>query len=337
MYMPNLFSSSQELPKDNYYKILGISNNASSEEIKKAYRKLSLEYHPDRNNGNKEKAEIYKNINEAYNILSVESERKKYDFSLNNKFGQELDPSILMNILLNPGDAHSFISQLDNLNLSRFPLPPGINISNPLADISFPKVPFNPFNNFQSFNKDFSQHYNSKPTTIYKNINISFLEAYKGCKLPIKITRWIIEDNIKQEQTETIYVNIPPGIDDNEIIIVPNKGNRISDSNKGNIDIKINIENNTSFERNGIDLIYKKSITLKESFCGFSFDMPYIDGREFKIQNEPGNVIPPGFRKIIQKLGFYREQEVGNLIIIFDIIYPKQLTTEQIDKLKKIL
>ena len=71
------------------------------------------------------------------------------------------------------------------------------------------------------------------------------------------------------------------------------------------------------FERNGIDLIFKKSITLKESLCGFSFDLLYIDGREFKINNEPGNIIPAEFTKIIPKLGMERDNNIGNLIIIF--------------------
>ena len=125
--------------------------------------------------------------------------------------------------------------------------------------------------------------------------------------------------------------------EENLQIVLKNKGHIINDSIKGDIEIKINVTNNTNFERIGIDLIYKKSISLKESFCGFSFDLKYIDGREFKINNEAGNVIPPDFRKIIPKLGMNRENDNGKLIIIFNIIYPKQLSIEQIDKLREIL
>ena len=81
----------------------------------------------------------------------------------------------------------------------------------------------------------------------------------------------------------------------------------------------------------------KKSITLKESFCGFCFDLIYIDGKEFKINNKAGNVIPPDFRKVISKMGMQRDDDIGDLIIIFDVVYPKQFTTEQLEGLEKIL
>ena len=168
-------------------------------------------------------------------------------------------------------------------------------------------------------------------------MSISLLEAFKGCKQPLSITRWILEGNKHVEQGETIYVDIPSGIDDNEIITIKNKGNKLNSSTKGDIEIKINIINNTAFERNGIDLIFKKSITLKESLCGFVFDLPYIDGREFRINNELGNIIPPDFHKTISKFGMRRDSSIGDLIIIFDVIYPKKISLEQLSKLSEIL
>ena len=109
------------------------------------------------------------------------------------------------------------------------------------------------------------------------------------------------------KNTLSDYIDIPKGIDDNEIITIINKGNRISDTNKGDVEIKILVKKHELFKRNGIDLIYKKSITLKESFCGFSFDLTYIDGKEFKINNKAGNIIPSDFRKVIPiNGGIYR-------------------------------
>ena len=321
--------------RDNYeethYSILGIENNASHEEIRQAYRKLSLEYHPDRNGGNKDKSEKYKKITEAYKVIGDKSERKKYDVLLNNNFmgmgmGMEIDPTMFMNMFLNPNEAKNILNELTNLPFGN--IMGGIGV--PMGGISLGRTPFN--------NRGFSQQeYNSQPPTIYKEINISLLEAYKGCKIPLSITRWKMENNIKIEQTETIYTVIPKGVDNNEIITITNKGNSIDDTNKGNIEVKVMIKNHHLFDRNGIDLIFKKSITLKESFCGFSFDLIYIDGREFKINNEAGNVIPPDFRKVISKMGMQRDDDVGDLIIIFDVIYPKQFTTEQIENLERIL
>lgn len=78
-------------------------------------------------------------------------------------------------------------------------------------------------------------------------------------------------------------------------------------------------------------------ISLKESLCGFSFDLKYIDGREFKINNEQGKIIPHNFKKYIEKMGMIRDNDIGNLIIDFSIIYPKELSKDDIKKLEKIL
>ena len=317
--------------EDSHYTILGIDNNASYDDIKKAYRKLSLEYHPDRNGGDKVKCETYKKITEAYKVLSDENERKKYDFKLNPSLsGINIDPSMFMSMLLNPSQANNILEELEKFTFTNLPFN-GI----PLDRMQNTHMPFN---NINSINKGFSQHqYSSKPATIFKNIKITLLQAYNGCKIPITLTRWIVENDIKIEQTETIYINIPKGVDNDEIITIINKGNRITDTNKGDIEIKVSIKKHDYFERNGIDLIFKKSITLKESLCGFSFDLTYIDGKEFKINNKAGNVIPQDFRKIIPKMGMQREDDIGNLIIIFDVVYPKHFTREQLEELEKTL
>ena len=65
--------------KEDLYSTLGVTRNASPEEIKKSFRKLAMEYHPDKNNGNKEREETFKRINEAYNVLSDQEKRKQYD------------------------------------------------------------------------------------------------------------------------------------------------------------------------------------------------------------------------------------------------------------------
>ena len=66
----------------NHYQVLGVSQNASQGDIKKAYRSLSFQYHPDKTNGDKDKEEIYKKINEAYDVLQDTSRRQQYDFEI---------------------------------------------------------------------------------------------------------------------------------------------------------------------------------------------------------------------------------------------------------------
>lgn len=303
---------------ENYYDILGVSSTASIEEIKKAYRKLSLELHPDRHNNNPTKAEKYKKVTAAYNILSNSSEKKNYDeLNLNNP------ETMFMNMMLNPMD---IMNMLKEIKKYKGPLSDEL-FSNFTSNSPFYGSPFN-INNFD---------FNSKPKTISKNLSITLLDTYRGCQMPLLIKRWLFEDNIKSEQEETIYINIPPGIDNNEIITIKEKGNRLSNINRGDIEVKIIIINNTNFIREGLDLIYKKTISLKESLCGFSFDITYIDERQYKITNAAGNIIPSNYKKIIPELGMMRDNIKGDLYIIFDIIYPKKIDLEQIKKLESIL
>ena len=227
-----------------------------------------------------------------------------------------------MNVLSSSIDINSILNDLKNVK----------NHKNHKGVFGNINIPLDIFNNISN-----NLEVDSKPETIYEVIKISLYDSFKGCKLPIKIKRWISENNKKIEQEETIYVDIPKGIDNNEIITIKDKGNRLSSINRGDIEIKVNIEKDNYFERNGIDLIYKKTISLKESLCGFNFDITYIDGREFKIKNEKGNIIPPNFHKTISNLGMTRDNLTGDLIIIFDIIYPKTFTNDQIKELEKIL
>lgn len=312
---------------ETYYSILGVEQNASQEDIKRAYRKLSLDLHPDRNKGDIQKEEQYKKITSAYNTLSDPNERAQYDTNIIfNKLN--LNDSIFMNMLFNPIDIQSVLSELRNTNFN----------SNKFNNKNIPIDIFSNLGKSSLFSQGINNfEFDSKPKNINLTMHISLLDAYKGCKKPINIKRWIYENNKQIEQEETIYVDISKGIDNNEIITIKNKGNRLSYDNKGDVEVKIIIENSTKFERNGIDLIYKHDISLKESLCGFSFDLSYIDGREFKINNEPGNIIPPDFRKTISNFGMTRDNSTGDLIIIFDVIYPKTITEKQIKELSNIL
>jgi DnaJ-class molecular chaperone len=312
---------------ETYYSILGVEQNASQEDIKRAYRKLSLNLHPDRNKGDIQKEEQYKKINSAYNTLSDPNERAQYDTNITfNKLN--LQDSIFMNMLFNPIDIQSVLSELRNTNFN----------SNNFSNKNIPIDIFSNLGKSSLFNQGINNYnFDSKPKNINLTIHITLLDAYKGCKKPINIKRWIYENNKEIEQEETIYVDIIKGIDNNEIVTIKDKGNRLSHDNKGDIEVKIIIDNESKFERNGIDLIYKRDITLKESLCGFTFDLCYIDGREFKINNEAGNIIPPDFRKTISNFGITRDNSTGDLIIIFNIIYPKTITEKQIKELSNIL
>lgn len=306
----------------NPYKILGLEKNATIEQIKKAYRKLSLKHHPDRNNNSNESTIKFQAINAAYETLIDPVKRTAYD---------------------NPASVGGPMGG-KGFNM---PFPPGFNIFRMDTDggeniymNAFLKSFMTDMNNTSTFFQPFNNNLN-KPSPIIKNVAISLQEAYKGCMKPIDIERWIITSSTnvteKRIEKETIYVQIPDGVDDNEIMIYRNKGNIINEQVKGDIKIIINIKNETEFVRKGLDLHYKRKISLKEALCGFSFDLEHIDGRKFKINNGNGYVIGLQYNKVVQNLGMKRQNHIGNLVIEFEIVFPDKLTIEQISALEKIL
>jgi DnaJ family protein A protein 2 len=162
-------------------------------------------------------------------------------------------------------------------------------------------------------------------------------QVLTGGTIPVDIERWLIEGENKLFENETIYVTIPKGIDDNEIIMLREKGNILSEDIKGDIKIFIKIENTSQFERKGIDLIMNKNISLKDALCGFSFELKYINGKVYTLNNNSGSIIPPEYTKIIPNMGLTRDGHTGNLLIHFHVEFPEKLSEAQIKSLKEIL
>jgi hypothetical protein len=175
-----------------------------------------------------------------------------------------------------------------------------------------------------------------KPTPIIKNISVTIDKILTGTTNPIEIERWLIVDNNKVFEKETIYLTVPKGIDEGEIIVLKDKGNILRDDCKGDIKIFIKIENDTDFRRSGLDLLLEKTITVKEALCGFSFELKYITGKTYTITNNSGNIINHGYRKIIPNMGFSRDNHVGNLIILFHVNFPEKISDDAMEKLKII-
>lgn len=305
----------------DYYKILNVEKNASQEEIKKNYRKLSLKMHPDKG-GDENK---FKELNEAFQVLGDENKRKEYDFKL--QFGNRK-----MNMGFNMQENMGMPVDILNMMFGGGNIPSNMPFFNFSQSMNSENGP-----NIRIFRNGVEQvNPMSKPVPIIKTIEITLEDAYNGVNKPVDIERWIKEEDIKRFEKETIYINIPKGSDNNEIIFIRDKGNIISENNKGDIKLFLKVVNNTNFERNGLDLIYKKKISLKEALCGFSFEIKYFNDRKFNIKNE-NNIIKQGYNKLVQGLGLTRGEQTGNLIIVFEIEFPDILSKEQTDKLREIL
>jgi DnaJ-class molecular chaperone len=300
---------------ENYYNILGVSDNATKEEIKKAYRSLQMKWHPDKNPGSQESINMTQQINQAYETLGDEQKKQEYDMMRNNPF-MRMDSH-------GPHNMDVPLNDIFNMMFgSQFGMP-GMPLGGKMHIFHG-----GPMNMQQAMNK---------PIPIMKSLQITMEQVFNGASLPLEIDRWILQNGTKVFEKETIYIDIPQGIDENEMIILRDRGNVISDQVKGDIKINILIQNNTAFKRSGLDLILDKTITLKEALCGFSFELNYINGKSYTLNNNKGSIVPSEYKKMYPGMGLKRGEHKGNMIVNFHVDFPIVLSTEQIDKLITIL
>lgn len=314
---------------NSFYNILEVPETATPDEIRKSYRRLSMLYHPDKNGNSQESTEKFQKISEAYEVLSDPERKREYDMTQNNPF---------LKMMSGQHGSPNGMNPVDELFSSIFGMPfMGMNMG------MGPDMPFGPnvrvFHNGRPVQPGFgnmSPGFGEKPTPIIKNVIVPIDKILTGTTIPVEIERWLIENGTKIFENETMYVTVPKGIDEGEIIILKEKGNVMSDANKGDIKIFIKIENNTEFKRSGLDLILEKTITLKEALCGFTFELKYISGKIYTITNNSGNIISNGYKKLIPNMGFTRDDHTGNLLIIFNVIFPEKLPEDVLASLKAI-
>jgi len=329
----------------NHYDTLGVSQKSTDAEIKKAYRVLSLKYHPDRNQSPDAATKI-REINDAYETLSDSAKRRQYDMELTmGAGGFPFPPGMGMGGMNMGGMPFSHMASMDEMN-----------DINGLFQMLFggagggrgPEI--HVFHGSDGFPSGFQGGFpggipgirqrgiNQKPPPILRQVQITLEQAFSGYTLPVEIERWTIVGDLKVQEEETIYITVPPGIDDNEVIIVKDKGNVTNEMSKGDVKINIQVVNNTVFKRHGLDLIFRKGISLKESLCGFSFEIHHLNGKQLNLNNKQNStIVKPNFRKTIPGLGLQRDGVVGSMIIEFEVEFPDILSLEQISRLSEIL
>ena len=327
---------------ENFYNILGVEEKATKDEIKKAYRGLQMKWHPDKNQGSDESKRMSEKINGAYEVLGDDEKRIEYDNSRNNPFarmnsqgggGMEVPMDDILNMFFGgmpgmggfPGMQGFPGMPMGGMPMGGMPMG-GMHGMPPGAKIHI----------FNGGPMGFQQAM-SKPVPIMKSIEINMAQVLTGASIPLEIERWIIENGIKVHEKETIYVTIPQGVDDNELLILRDKGNVLNENVKGDVKIFVKIKNDSAFKRSGLDLVLEKNISLKESLCGFTFEINYINGKSYTLNNNKGNIIPPEYKKIYPGMGLTRGEHKGNMIIHFHVEFPEKLSEEQITKLSESL
>ena len=285
---------------DIYFNTLNITRDATLNDIKKAYRLMSIKHHPDKNGS--ASSDSFNKINDAYSILI-----KNYDsIKLNDKL------NIKLNDKLN-----------DKLNINKH-------------DHDLVNKTISPHKNNDMIYK-YTNIMNCNYEDIIVNLPINYSEAYNGCNKPIIVDRKIIVNNVIGHEKETLYIQIPKGIDNNEIITLYNKGNSYANNgiSYSNVKIIILLTKHEYFERNGLDIIFIKSISLKEALVGFSFMLNHINNKSYNITCS--EIIHFNYEKLINNMGFTRDNFIGNLIIKFNIVFPSSLSLDTKKQLAALL
>jgi len=307
--------------KKDYYEILGVKRDATEEEIKKAYRKLALQYHPDRNKS-KEAEEKFKEISEAYAVLSDKNKRAQYDqfgaAGFHQRYTQEdiFRGFDLGDLLKDLGFGNSdFFSTIFGRTGKQYYTQTKTGYSPGTGGI-----------NFETIFGDFGEGHSSPTDQIKGNdlevpLKLTLREAASGSK---KIVRYQVNGQIKE-----ITVKTPPGISTGKKLRLAGKG---APSPYGGVagDLYLNVEvlPDPVFQREGDDLYVEKKIKFSQAVLGTSIEVPTLEGNK-TIKIPPGT---QGNTKI--RLKGYGMPKLkgggkGDLYVKILVETPKNLTKKQ--------
>lgn len=230
----------------DYYQILGVSKDASQDEIKKSYRKLAMKWHPDRNPDNPEAKDKFAEINEAYETLGNEDKRREYDNP--NPFGG-----------FGGQGMNGFRDADGNVHFSWS------------SDGS--QGGFNPFDMFgQFFGGGMGGFRRPDPNAprpgedILLVLNVGFIEAINGCTKKVRMNVQDNQDGKRVPKTITLEVKVPKGAGDGMRLRIAGQGNRgYNGGQNGDIFFQLNIAEHDVFVRDGYDLAEKIDLPLRHS------------------------------------------------------------------------
>jgi len=294
----------------DFYQVLGVPRGASADEIKKAYRRLAKQYHPDVNKGDKAAEERFKEISEAYNVLSNPEQKKKYDMFGNAAYGagpgfggfewqqgagQGFDPSQVNYGEM--GDLGDLFSELFNMG--------GVRRKG--------------YSQGQARKSSYQPQVRGQDT--FADIEIDFYDAVEGTQRKISIRRG--------DKVEKLTVKIPAGVDNGSKVRIAGKGQPGFGGGKdGDLYLRVHVTPHESFWRESADIYIEVPITIYDAVLGASVEVPTLKGSS-KMKMPAGTSGGQKFRiggkgaPILGKRG-----KKGDQYVIVKIVPPKRIKGE---------
>ena len=306
---------------DDYYKILGIEKSASAAEIKKAYRKLAMKYHPDKTKGDKALEDRFKKISEAYAVLSDPEKRKQYDTYGSADFQQRYSQEdIFRNFDL--GD----ILKEFGFGGGRGGFSASFGQAGPRGRSGFSSGG-NPF--FQNMGGGFGQqqaHPRTPGNDLEYEIPLTLEELINGTKKTITISQG--------GTANAIEVTIPKGLTKGKKIRLPGKG-EISPNvgPEGNLYIKSSPVPSKDYTIEGNDVFLNKTVTLTQALLGDKLEVKTPSGKTMNLTLPPGTSHKAKMRLPDHGIPHMKGNGCGDLFVMINIKMPKKLT----DKQKKLI
>jgi curved DNA-binding protein len=310
---------------EDYYNVLGVDKNATAEDIKKAYRKLALKWHPDRNPNNKAAEEKFKKISEAYAVLSDPEKRKQYD-----QFGS----------------ADQFRQQFSQEDIFR-----GFDIDEILRSFGFGgtrggRATFRTSRRGADLNDDYDDPFAglfggmSSEGRRYSNMPQRGQDAEYNLSITLEESVFGTDKKISfqlENRIEDINVKIPAGISTGKKLRLPGKGlSGVNGGPNGDLYLNINVLPHPIYARDGNDLYIERTIKFSQAALGTSIDVPMLDGTTKRIK------IPPGTQNNtkIRMKGFgvpgLKGASRGDMYIKINVEIPKKLNERQIKLIQQL-
>lgn len=342
----------------DYYRILGLQTGATVDDIKKAYRKLALKYHPDKNKsaGAEEK---FKEIAEAYEVLSDKNKRDVYDkygedglkgkrpsgktssSSTFTTFDFNIDPNeTFKQFFGNTNPFENFFNHSDNIfdnNLFMggidddfFATPFGLGRPHGLGSFRS-----HSFNVHSPLKKEQPQ---DQP--VEHDLYVTLEEINTGVVKKMKISRKVVgPDGKPKKEDKYVSINVKPGWKSGTKVTFQKEGDQVKGRIPADIIFIIRDKPHPLFRREGSDLRYVARLTLKQALCGVIFEVPTMTGEKLRISTKH-EIIKPNTVKRVQGYGLPFPKDItkkGDLLIAFDIRFPVHLTPTQKELLGDML